>query len=599
MENYANGRIVLQEQAFIIGKDYTEDEVRTEAGRILDFCNSDGYVSGVGQITTFNQLGFKGVAAKPDGWYLPKALHEPAIILEAKGSRVTLKTNHVEELLRNCEIIERKYKNWIGILFNGFDIKVYKNGELLTDESKLHNKEHYLGLFEENTIDSQRIYTITKRINDLLHFQFGVTNLKQRMIFTACALVARRYGALLQKGMSYELFRVSILDTLKKSYADDKNQNSKLELLLTVYAEVKMNITDNQEAIDSFIELVEEIADDINSRYWNGEDVMAIFFNEFNRYKAKSDQGQVFTPDHITSLMYRLIGVNADDRVLDAACGSGAFLVKAMCNMIKEAGGIDTEKARMIMCSQLFGVEFDKEIYALACANMLIHKDGKTNLIQDDSRSARVADWIRSKGISKVLMNPPFENKYGCIDIVTNILNNVQRNALCAFIMPDKKLEKSKNKALKLLKNHSLEKIIKLPEKTFNNLGVTTSIFIFRAGVPQNGKEVFTCYIEEDGLETIKNQGRQDIRKKWGQIEDYWVDAILKQGGSKTIKWIVPAGDCLSYQNDEAAFDICEEDFVKMTMDYLLYENGIDVDSFSKELMSKILYAKGVKTQIE
>ena len=98
-----------------------------------------------------------------------------------------------------------------------------------------------------------------------------------------------------------------------------------------------MNTTSNQEAISNFIEWVTEISDSINSDYWNGEDVMGIFFNEFNRYKKKSESGQVFTPDHVTSLMYRLIGVNKDDVVLDAACGSGAFLVKAMCNKIGRA----------------------------------------------------------------------------------------------------------------------------------------------------------------------------------------------------------------------------------------------------------------------
>lgn len=37
---------------------------------------------------------------------------------------------------------------------------------------------------------------------------------------------------------------------------------------------------------------------------------MGIFFNEFNRYKKKNDSGQVFTPEHITSFMYKLIDVN-------------------------------------------------------------------------------------------------------------------------------------------------------------------------------------------------------------------------------------------------------------------------------------------------
>ena len=49
-------------------------------------------------------------------------------------------------------------------------------------------------------------------------------------------------------------------------------------------------------------------------------------------------------------------------------------------------------------------------IFALACANMLIHKDGKTNLEHLDSRTQDACDWIKSKNITKVLMNPPFEN---------------------------------------------------------------------------------------------------------------------------------------------------------------------------------------------
>lgn len=96
-----------------------------------------------------------------------------------------------------------------------------------------------------------------------------------------------------------------------------KKQNEKLDLLCEVYSEIKMNTTDNQVAIDNFIDWVTEISELINSDKWNGEDVMAIFFNEFNRYKGKSERGQVFMPDHITSFMYRLIDVSQSDVILD------------------------------------------------------------------------------------------------------------------------------------------------------------------------------------------------------------------------------------------------------------------------------------------
>lgn len=599
----------------------TEDQVRDSAKIILGFDAVEAKIQqGTGQITTFNQLGFNGINDKPDGWYLPDDHNMPAIILETKSEIEDIfNQKWIDELIKNCNIVATKYKQVVGILYNGIDIRVFKNNIEDTEVSAtLQNKTYYIALFTKNAIDKQRIYNLTKKINDCLHTEFGIKNLYHRMIFTACALVAKRYDAILIKGMDFSLMKNSILSTLSKSLEESKKQNLKLDLLIEVYSEIKMNNASNQEAIDNFITWVSEISDCVNSDYWNGEDVMGIFFNEFNRYKKKSESGQVFTPDHITSFMYRLIDIDQNDRILDAACGSGAFLVKSMCNMIKEAGGINAKKTPEIKETQLFGIEFDREIFALACANMLIHKDGKTNLEQLDTRTQEACNWIKSKSyktnkkgefqkdkngnliltnnyITKVLMNPPFERKYGCLTIVNNVLLNVPPHTKCAFILPDKKLEK--DNGAKLLKHSTLEKIIKLPEKIFSE-GVTTSIFIFESGVPQNNKEIFTCYIEDDGLETVKNQGRQDIKDRWQSIEDRWVEIIRKQSGDDTIKWIKPS-EHLSYQVPEKEFEISEEDFTKTMMDYLMFKEGIDVKEFSDKLITKVLYNSSVDSNDE
>lgn len=570
-------------------KEMTEDEVRDLAGKILKFKNTDKVQSGVGQLTSFNQLGFNGIKDRPDGWYLPKNVEEPAIILETKNSNQKLE-NFLDEVIKNCDIVSTKYNKVIGILYNGIDVIVLKNNEVIEAVDTLQNKDYYLSLFKVNKIDKQKIYGLTKKINDCLHTEFGIKNLYHRMIFTACALVAKRYGAMLIKGMNYPTFHTLIHSTLSKSLEDNRRQNQKLDILLEVYSEIKMNSTENQEAIDNFIEWVSEISECVNSDYWNGEDVMGIFFNEFNRYKKKSESGQVFTPEHITSLMYRLIDVHQDDRVLDAACGSGGFLVKSMSNMIKESGGIQTDKAKKIKSQQLFGIEFDREIFALACANMLIHKDGKTNLEQLDSRTIKAGEWMREKKITKVLMNPPFERKYGCLKIVENVLDNVPQHTMCAFILPDKKLEKDNSASI--LKHHQLQKIVKLPEKVFSE-GVTTSVFIFEAGIPQNNKEIFACYIEDDGLETVKNQGRHDIKDRWQEIEDRFVDVVHKQNGDDTIQWINP-NEHLSYQMPEKEFEIYEEDFSKTMMDYIMYQEGIDAKEFSDKLIEKVMYSSCV-----
>ena len=584
-----------------MAKFLTEDEVRDRAKISLGFTEKEkGVQQGTGQLTTFNQLGIKGISDKPDGWYLPDNKNETAIIIETKNSNEDIGTKKwIDEINKNCTIVMNAgWTKVVGILTNGYKTNGFINNQPIDIPNDLQDKTYYIDLVNNRVIDKEKIYTITARINNCLHSEFGIKNLYHRMIFTACALVAERYGAKLQnvKDMGYNVFRNRIFDVLAKSLEKDKQQNSKIGLLLDVYSEIKMNIQENQDAINKFIDSVCEISDCINSNEWRGEDVMGIFFNEFNRYKKKSEAGQIFTPDHITSFMYRLINVTQNDYVGDFCCGSGAFLVKSMSNMMKDAGGYNTNKAKEIRKEHLYGIEFDREIYALACANMMIHKDGKTNLEQMDTRSQEACDWIKSKPITKILMNPPYENKYGCIQIVENVLDSVKPGTDCAFILPDKKLEKvSKTAVKRILSNHRLIKIIKLPEPLFFGVGITTSIFVFKAGEPQNGQEIFGCYIEDDGLETVKNQGRHDVKGKWQEIEDYWIDSISKLRDMKcnTAQWINPS-EHLSYQMPEKPFEIHEEDFRKVAMDYLMFKNGIDAKGFGEKLLNTAMYSSDI-----
>ena len=223
----------------------TEDQVRDQAAKLLKFEDTDNVKAGVGQLTSFNQLGFTGVKDRPDGWYLPNNTEDTAIILETKNTNQKLE-NYLDEIIKNCNIVLEKYKNVIGILYNGIDVIVLKNNEVIETVNTLQNKEYYLSLFKMNKIDKQRIYGLTKKINDCLHTEFGIKNLYHRMIFTACALVAKRYGAMLIKGMNYPTFHTLIHSTLSKSLEESRRQNQKLDILLEVYSEIKMNLTDTK-----------------------------------------------------------------------------------------------------------------------------------------------------------------------------------------------------------------------------------------------------------------------------------------------------------------------------------------------------------------
>ena len=95
-------------------------------------------------------------------------------------------------------------------------------------------------------------------------------------------------------------------------------------------------------------------------------------------------------------------------------------------------------------------------------------------------------------------------------------------------------------------------------------------------------------------METVKNQGRHDLKNKWQSIEDRWIEIIHKQSGDDSIQWLDP-NICLSYQAETKPFVVYEEDFIKTIMDYYMYENHIDGKTLNESILSKILYSSDVK----
>ena len=133
-------------------------------------------------------------------------------------------------------------------------------------------------------------------------------------------------------------------------------------------------------------EIVRHIDTEVTSFIKNHKyrDVLGNLYVEFLKY-ANSDKslGIVLTPPHITELFADLAQVNTQSIVYDNCAGTGGFLISAMKRMIENAhGSMETEKR--IKQSQLFGVEFQAHIYALAVSNMYIHQDGKSNIYCGD-----------------------------------------------------------------------------------------------------------------------------------------------------------------------------------------------------------------------
>lgn len=156
-----------------MAKNLTEDAVRDLARDILGLVDSDAARAGVGQLTTFNQLGFAGVADKPDGWYLPNNKAEVALVLETKATRIALGKAQVDEVLKNVRIVQTQYEKVVGVLYNGEDVRVFKGEEEVKTPDKLQHVGYYLSLYTVDSIDKEtNSQTSKNNIKDAVKMAF-------------------------------------------------------------------------------------------------------------------------------------------------------------------------------------------------------------------------------------------------------------------------------------------------------------------------------------------------------------------------------------------------------------------------------------------
>lgn len=520
--------------------------------------------------------GIEGIRCKkPDGIY---EIDNLVIILDAKAEGKKF-SGQIKDYMRGEKIINPQ-KNIIGIQYNGIETHIYINTENdMLDDSYIGDYRYYLSKFEKNYIDQFKIYTLTKNINNILN-DLGLEVLLDRMIWTASFLVVLAHNHNIS--VSVHNYRDEIVHHLHNLLQDDFPDNVKYNAKLGIVEEEfkSININDDEIKFNLLFNEIRELSQELNSSKWRGEDVMGIFFNEFTRYQKKSNNGQVFTPEIWTSFMYKLIDCNYKSKVLDAACGSGGFLTKAMSLMIEEM----PSEATKIKRDNLYGVEWSRRIFAVACANMMLHKDGKSNIIQGDSQGAEVAEWIRKKNPDKVLMNPPFEKQKG-INIVYNVLHAMKPGKLCAFILPDRTLyTKNQTVVKKILKENRLLKIIKMPEQVWAGMaGVTTSIFVFQTGLPHNDSDITKFWIKNDGMKTVKNSGRHDINRIWEDVlEPAWLNIVKEKTYNENLKMsedeyynlasTVQVDKILEYELPEEEFTINEEDFDDTVLERVLFE---------------------------
>ncbi|WP_229400846.1 HsdM family class I SAM-dependent methyltransferase [Micromonospora okii] len=288
--------------------------------------------------------------------------------------------------------------------------------------------------------------------------------------------------------------------------------------------------------LDEYKEIIGEIDERVHqpSKRSVKRDILGRAYKIFLSRAGKMDNKNIIlTPDHIKTFMVDLARLERDDVVLDTCMGSGGFLMDAMEQLVDKAHG-DGKRIEHIHEHQLIGLELDPILFALACSNMFLHGDGRSNLLYRDSlitrgksftvakRDEKFRDYVKGLKPTKCVINPPYEND-NPINFTMSAIEYLEEGGRLVIIMPNNTLSKNSNQkaALAILEHARLDFIIDMPQQLFfeQKRGVKTSIFGFTKTSNGHDHDALVTFadMEDDGHEVQLAHGRRDTGR-WGGI---------------------------------------------------------------------------------
>lgn len=310
----------------------------------------------------------------------------------------------------------------------------------------------------------------------------------------------------------------------------------------------------------------------------NTFDALGIFYHEFIKYSGGdgSGLGIVLTPQHLTEFMCDLAGVNKNSRVMDICCGSGSFLVTAMSKMFQDANPVEAERIRM---EGLYGVEFDDGLYTLAIANMIIRKDGKSNIYKGDCFNSQITAELKAKNINVGLMNPPYSQQdKEELEFVEHMLNILSPSGIGVVVVPMSCAigTKFKETRERLFKKHTLKAVFSMPDDIFYPTGTNVCVMVWEAHRQHDSNiETFFGYSKDDGFIKRKKLGRVDAFNRWDSIKNEWIrlfNSRLAVPGKSAMKCVSHSDEwlCEAYMETDYS-SLTREDFEQTIRDYLAY----------------------------
>lgn len=329
-----------------------------------------------------------------------------------------------------------------------------------------------------------------------------------------------------------------------------------------------------------------QLIKDLNEKVWpfisiyHDFDVVGQFYGEFLKYTGgdKKALGIVLTPRHITDLFARLANVNKNSTVLDICAGTGGFLVSSMFHMMKHA--VTQEEKNRIKRDGLIGIEHLPNMYALAASNMILRGDGKANLHQGSCFDPGIVSAVKSHKCNVGMLNPPYSQ--GDEDLhelvfVKQMLDCLEPGSTGIAIVPMSCAISPHAMREELLRFHTLEAVMSMPDELFYPVGVITCIMVFTAHIPHEttNRKTWFGYWKIDGFVKTKQKGRIDLHHAWDGIRDRWVEMFRNREvhAGESVLMKVSATDewCAEAYMETDYSKISREDFEKTVRNYAIF----------------------------
>jgi len=407
---------------------------------------------------------------------------------------------------------------WKTILFNDKpkDTLLSKEQAKWILENKSPNWKEFPDFPEEKYLSS------AETINEILH-NAGI-NKNKRARFIAGLVLSLSLNEEISLRTEKTKLLTDNINNLIKTKLEEVGKENFFDFLKLEVPPSKENHIKYRRAI---IETLKELQTlDIKNAMASGNDVLGKFYEKFLKYgNGAKEIGIVLTPRHITEFAVEVLDVKYNDYILDPTCGTGGFLVSAFDYVKRNSNETQINKFKNY---NLFGIEQDDEVVALALVNMIFRGDGRNNMnegncfqkniIKISKGKYETGKFIPREGndtenpvVTKVLMNPPFALKKGDeqeTNFIDYALSQMEDGGILFCIIPISVMIKSEHKNWRddLLKSNTLLSVITFPDDLFYPIGVHTIGIFIKKGIPHNfdKQNVYFAKTKEDGFVKIK-----------------------------------------------------------------------------------------------